>query len=86
MGLKKLYLDIYEQFAKKYDTVKGYNFQEDHRGSTSPKMGTFTDRIKWWTLDRPKRLRMIKQERDRQQQEIIAIKQRTKSTPQPPQA
>ena len=69
MGLKKLYLDIYEQFAKKYDTVKGYNFQEDHRGSTSPKMVTFKDRIKWWTLDRPKRLRMIKQERDQQQQD-----------------
>ena len=80
MGLKKLYLDIYEQFAKKYDTVKGYNFQEDHRGSTSPKMVAFKDRIKWWTLDRPKRLRVIKQERDRQQQEILAIKQ-PRSTP-----
>ena len=80
MGIKKLYLDIYEQFTKKYDAAKGYNFQEDQSGSTSPKMVTFKDRIKWWTLDRPKRLRVIKQERDRQQQEILAIKQ-PKSTP-----
>ena len=79
MGLKKLYFDIYEQFAKKYDSVKGYDFQECHRGSNSPKMVTFKNRIKWWTLDRPKRLRMIKQERDRQQQEILAIKE-TKPT------
>ena len=80
MAIKKLYLEIYEQFTKKYNTVKGYDFQEDHRGSTSPKKVAFKDRIKWWTLDRPKRLRMIQQERDRQQQEILAIKQ-TKSTP-----
>ena len=65
MGLKKLYLDIYEQFAKKHDTVKG-----------------FKDNVKWWTLDRPKRLTMIKEERDRQQQEILALKEHPKSTPQ----
>jgi hypothetical protein len=86
MGLKKLYLDIYEQFAKKHDTVKGYSFQENHQGSTRPKMVTFKDRIKWWTLDRPKRLKMIKEERDRQQQDILSIKQTAKSQPHPPQA
>ena len=86
MGLKKLYLDIYEQFAKKQDTVKGYSFQENHQGSTRPKMVTFKDRIKWWTLDRPKRLRMIEEERDRQQQDILSIKQPSQSQPQPPQA
>ena len=80
MGLKKLYLNVYEQFAKKYDTAKGYDFQENHLGSTKPKIVTFKDRIKWWTLDRPKRLKIIKQERDRQQQEILAIKE-PKSAP-----
>lgn len=86
MGLKKLYLDIYEQFAKMQDTVKGYHFQENQQGSTRPQMVTFKDRVKWWTLDRPKRLRMIEQERDRQQQDILAIKQQAKSNPQSPQA
>ncbi len=86
MGLKKLYLNIYEQFIQKHDTAKGYNFQENHQGSTRPKMVTFKDRVKWWTLDRPKRLTMIKEERDRQQQDILAIKKQPKSTPQSPQA
>lgn len=86
MGLKKLYVDIYEQFARKQGTAKGYNFQESRQGSTSPKTVTFKDRVKWWTLDRPKRLRMIKQERDRQQQEILSIKRQPKSTPHSHQA
>ncbi|MFB3071128.1 MAG: hypothetical protein ACE1ZK_03590 [Nitrospirales bacterium] len=86
MGLKKLYLDIYEQFSQKQGTAKGYNFQESSQGSTRPKMVTFKDRVKWWTLNRPKRLTMIRQERDRQQQEILAIKPQPKSTPQNPQA
>jgi len=85
MGLKKLYFDIYEQFAQKYDSAKGYDFQENHQGSTRPKTVTFKDRVKWWTLDRPKRLQLIKEERDRQQQEIIAIKQQQKTTSQSPQ-
>lgn len=85
MVLKKLYLDIYEQFSRKHVDVKGYNFQENHQGSTGPRIVTFKDRIKWWTLDRPKRLRLIKEKRDQQQQEILAIKQQPKSTPPFPQ-
>ena len=81
MGLTKLYLNVYEPFATKQDTVKGYHFQEDHQGSTRPPMVTFKDRVRWWTLDRPKRLKKIKQERDRQQQEILAIKQQLKPAP-----
>ena len=86
MGLKKLYLDIYEQFSKKQRSAKGYNFQENRQGSARPKMVAFKDRIKWWTLDRPKRLSMIEQERDRQQEEILAIKRQPKSTPHNPQS
>ena len=80
MGLKKLYIDIYDQFVRTCDAASGYDFQESHGGSVSPKMITFKDRIKWWTLDRPKRLKMIKQERDRQQQEILAIKRPNSTT------
>ena len=65
-----------------HDTVKGYNFQEHHQGSARPKLVAFKDNVKWWTLDRPKRLTMIKEERDRQQQEILALKEHPKSTPQ----
>ncbi len=73
MGLKKLYLDIYTRFVEKQATAKGYDFQETSTGSLAPKSVNFKERLKWWTLNRPKRLRMISQERDRQQQEILAI-------------
>lgn len=83
MGLKKLYLDIYEQFLNTRDTQKGFDFQEGKLKSVSPKSVSFTERVKWWTVDRPKRLRMIKQERDRQQQEILALKDQTKPSSPP---
>ena len=80
MRLKKLYLDIYEQFVEKHSDFKGYNFQEGHVQSLPPKTLTFKQRLKWWTLDRPKRLKMITQERDRQQQDILEIKNSDQSS------
>lgn len=84
MGLKKLYLDIYEQFVKKKDSVKGYHFQENRQGSAPPKTVTFKERVKWWTLDRPKRLTLIEAERDRQQQAILELKERPRSSSSSP--
>ncbi len=80
MGLKKLYSNIYEQFIHTRDTHKGFHFQEETLKSVSPKAVSFKDRIQWWTLDRPQRLKMIEQERDRQQQDILALKRQTKSS------
>lgn len=80
MGLKKLYSNIYEQFIQTRDAHKGFHFQEKTLKSVSPQSVSFKDRIKWWTLDRPKRLKMIKQERDRQQQNILALKHQPKSS------
>ena len=80
MGLKNLYLDIYEQFAKKTTTAKGYHFQDPGVPKLPPKTVTFKEKLRAWTLDRPKRLKAISQERDRQQQEILALKQ----PPEPP--
>ena len=76
MGLKKLYLDIYEQFIRTRETHKGFHFQEETLKSVAPPRVTFTDRVKWWTLDRPNRLKKIERERDRQQQEILALKKK----------
>ena len=78
MGVKKLYIDIYERFLEKYSTAKGYDFQENTSGSATPKPVTFKDKLKWWTLDRPKRLKTIAQERDRRQQEILGLKTQPK--------
>lgn len=77
MGLKNLYLDVYEHFIKTRDTQKGFDFHEGKLKSVSPKTVSFTDRVRWWTIDRPTRLQMIKQERDRRQQEILALKDQT---------
>ncbi|MEC4673235.1 MAG: hypothetical protein VST68_03500 [Nitrospirota bacterium] len=78
MGLKNLYIDIYEQFAKKSTTVKGYHFQDKGAPTVPPKTVSFKDKLRAWTFDRPKRMRAISQERDRQQQEILALKQTAK--------
>ena len=77
MDLKKLYLNIYEQFIQTRETHKGFHFQEETLKSVAPKMVSFKDRVKWWTLDRPSRLKQIERERDRQQQDILALKQKS---------
>ena len=77
MDLKKLYLNIYEQFIRTRDAHKGFDFQEETLKSVAPKTVSFKNRVKWWTLDRPGRLRQIERERDRQQQEILALKQKS---------
>ena len=74
MGLKKLYLDIYEHFLDKQADAKGYDFQKGDLGSVAPKQVTFSEKLKWWTVNRPKRMKQIEQERDRRQQEILALK------------
>ena len=74
MGLKQLYLDIYEHFLDKRATAQGYDFQKGDLGSVAPKQVTFSEKLKWWTLNRPTRMQQIEQERDRRQQEILALK------------
>ncbi len=78
MGLKKLYGDLYESFLRARDGYKGFDFQEETIKSVKPRSVAFRDRVKWWTLDRPRRLKKIERERDRQQQDILALKRRTK--------
>ena len=77
MDLKKLYLNIYEPFLQTRETHKGFHFQEEPLKSMAPPTVSFKDRVKWWTLDRPSRLKKIKQERDRQQREILVLKQKS---------
>ena len=79
MGLKNLYLDIYRKFLETRGAHKGYNFQNSTTGSAPPPSVTFKDKLKWWTLNRPSRLQKITRERDRCQQEILALK----TPPQP---
>ena len=74
MALKNLYLDIYRKFLENRTSHKGYDFQHSPSGSAPTPPVTFREKLKWWTLNRPSRLEKIRQERDRRQQEIIALK------------
>jgi hypothetical protein len=74
MTWKQLYQDIYQKFLENKDVHQGYNFQESPVGSATPPSPTFAEKLKWWTLNRPSRLKKIRQERDRRQQDIINIK------------
>lgn len=80
MALKNLYQDIYRRFAESRTSYKGYDFQHSTAESVPPRQVTFKDRIKWWTINRPSRLKKIAQERDQLQQEIIALKRPPQSS------
>ncbi|MGB0908809.1 MAG: hypothetical protein ACPGYT_00465 [Nitrospirales bacterium] len=74
MALKNLYQDIYRKFIENSKAHKGYDFQHSTAESVPPRQVTFKEKLKWWTINRPSRLKKIAQERDQLQQEIIALK------------
>ncbi|RMH05523.1 MAG: hypothetical protein D6704_09435 [Nitrospirae bacterium] len=86
MRLQKLYENIYQRFFEQRNAARGYNFQQSPQGSALPSsMTPQDDGVKWWTVDRPRRLRKVLQERDRLQQEILAIRHQSPSS-SPPRA
>ncbi|WP_454063956.1 hypothetical protein [Candidatus Nitrospira salsa] len=74
MALENLYQDIYRTFMESRDEHKGYDFQDSSAESVPPRQVTFKEKLKWWTFNRPSRLKKISQERDQMQQEILALK------------
>jgi hypothetical protein len=73
MNLKQLYQDIYQKFLEKKDAHQGYDFQHSPVGSATPPVPTFTEKVKWWTLNRPNRLQKIRKDRDQRQQDIVNL-------------
>ncbi|RMH32535.1 MAG: hypothetical protein D6690_13680 [Nitrospirae bacterium] len=80
MALKKLYIDIYQRFLELRDSFQGYEFHHSRPKSVAPPSPTFRERLTWWTLNRPRRLKTIRKERDRRQQEILSLKDRLRSS------
>lgn len=70
-----LYDHLYKRYVQKRDAHQGYAFQQAPVGNVPPPTVTFAERLKWWTLDRWRRLRRVRAERDRLQQEILRIKE-----------
>lgn len=64
----------YREFLKKRDTVRGHNFEEIPAVSTVPPTVTFAEKLRWWSLDRWKRMKKIRRERDRRVEEIVQLK------------
>lgn len=75
MSEHDLYESQYERYFKDREKVKGYDFQNAPAGSVPVPKVTFTEKLRWWTLDRWKRRKKIREERDRRVQEILAVKQ-----------
>jgi hypothetical protein len=73
MTLKQLYKDIYQKFLEDKDAHQGYDFQHSPVGSATPPAPTFTEKVKWWTLNRPSRLQKIRKYRDQLQQDIVNL-------------
>lgn len=69
-----LYDYMYKRFFKSRDQGEGYDFQKQTAGSIPPPQITFSEKLKWWTLDRWKRRKQISQARDRRLQDIFDIK------------
>lgn len=74
MAGESSYLDRYRKFFAERDKAKGYEFQNAPAGNVPPPKITFMDRLRWWTLNRGERIKKIRTERDRRQQEIFDIK------------
>lgn len=67
--------DLYTEFFKNRETHRGYDFQQAPAGSAAPPMVTFMDKLRWWSWDRWRRRKQVREERDRHLQEILRLGQ-----------
>jgi hypothetical protein len=74
------YAHLYQQFFEHCHEKKGYNFGEAPRINMPPPLVRFP-RHKWWSWDRPKRLRKIRLVRDQSLMEILRLGDLAKTFP-----
>lgn len=75
MSDKGPYDNLYAEFFKNRDTHKGYDFQHAPTGSAAPPVVTFMHKLRWWSWDRWRRRKRVREERDRRLQEIVRLGQ-----------
>jgi len=68
--------EAYREFLDRRERAKGYEFQHAPSGSAPPPVVTFRDQLRWWTWDRWKRQKAIRQERDQRVQAIVQLRKR----------
>jgi hypothetical protein len=74
------FLERYRKFFRKRQDAKGFEFHNPPPRSVPPPTVTFGQKLRWWSWDRWKRRRKIREERDRRLQDILAIKHRNPPT------
>lgn len=74
MSENGLFPNNYAEFLKSRGKAKGYEFQHAPSGSVAPPTVTFSDKLRWWTIDRWRRMKKIREERDRRLQDIMQVK------------
>lgn len=63
----------YRSFFELASQHKGYHFGENHGQPVPPPKITFSHPLRWWSWDRPKRLKIIQQLRDQRLIEILKL-------------
>ena len=70
-----VYDSQYERFFRNREHAQGYEFQRAPSGSVPVPKVTFSERLRWWTVDRWRRRKKIRAARDRRLQEILDVRQ-----------
>lgn len=78
MSDEGLFLDKYVWFFKNRDKSTGPNFHEAPPRSVPPPIVQFDEKLRWWSLDRWKRLKKEREERDRRLQEILQLNNKSR--------
>lgn len=72
------YEDIYHNFYEASQDARGYNFGEGPAEQMSPPTVNDLNSLTWWSLDRPKRLQVIRRMRDQCLNEILSFRKKEK--------
>lgn len=63
----------YTEFWKRRDEATGYDFGQAPMGNLPPPTLSFPKRLKWWSWDRPRRVRALLRFRDQRLEEILRL-------------
>ncbi|MGH7233192.1 MAG: hypothetical protein ACREJU_17815 [Nitrospiraceae bacterium] len=74
MSDEQSYLKRYAKFFQERNKAQGYDFHHAPSGSVIPPKITFMDTLRWWSWDRWTRMKKIRAERDRRQEDILQLK------------
>lgn len=73
MNGDELYSDRYGKFLAEREKAAGYDFGHAPVGNVPPPTLKFRSPLRWWSLDRPRRIAALLRFRDRRLDEILAL-------------